>query len=443
MLSEPRISRRSLPLLLAPSLQAAAKKPNVLILYADDMRADTLAAWGNRHILTPNLDKLVQRGRSFRSAYVQGSNQGAVCVASRAMLHTGKSLWRAMAANGFESTTLAERFAEAGYRTFITGKWHNGLPTLKRGWQQGGPMLMGGMGPQIHPLLSPFGEKKPNSVSGRATPLFTDSLIAFLKQKANTPFLAYAAFTAPHDPREASEEDKKLYASRELPLPRPWAPAPLVDNGEIVIRDEMVVPAPRNEAKCQDDLKNYYALITELDRNLGRILKALEDTQQLQNTIIVFAADNGLAMGAHGLMGKQSMHEHSLRVPLLMAGPGIPRRSTDTKPTYLWELFGKLCDACQLSRPPSVEIHTEAAAYFGYRHFQRAVRLGDRKMIWYRNNKETIRLQFNLATDPYEERNLFGTTQAWPEAELLEAARRAQNHYGDTTATIEGFALSR
>jgi arylsulfatase A-like enzyme len=443
MLSEPTITRRSLPLLLTSTLQAAKKQPNVLILFADDMRADTLAAWGNRHILTPNLDKLVQRGLSFRRAYVQGSNQGAVCVASRAMLHTGKSLWRAMGPNGFASTTLAERFAEAGYRTFLTGKWHNGLPNLKRGWQQGGPMLMGGMGPQIDPALSEFGETKPTSTPGRATPLFTNSLITFLKKKAKTPFLAYVAFTAPHDPREAAAEDKKLYASRELPLPRPWAPAPQVDNGETIIRDEMVVPAPRNEAKCQDELKNYYALITELDRSIGRILKTLEDTQQLDNTLIVFAADNGLAMGAHGLMGKQSMHEHSLRVPLILSGPGIARGKSETKPTYLWELYGKLCNASQLSTPSSIDKPNTVAPYFGYRDFQRAVCIGDRKMIWYRNTKETVRLQYDLAADPYEERNLFATSRAWPEGDFLAAARQAQDLYGDDTSTIEGLSTRR
>jgi arylsulfatase A-like enzyme len=431
MLSEARcaslFTRRafagSLPFVLA----GQSKRPNILILYGDDQRADTIGAWGNRYIDTPNLDRLARRGVSYRSCYNQGGHQPAVCVASRAMLMSGKSLWRATAKDGLSGPLMPERFAEAGYRTFFTGKWHNGAETLNRSFQSGGLVHLGGMGPQIQPKLQNFGSNRNEARDGRATPLFANSLQDYLKSSVNDqkPFFAYCAFTAPHDPREARPEDSKRYQSREVPLPRPWFPAPQADNGELLIRDEMVVPAPRTREQCKKELADYYGLITELDENIGRILKTLEDQSQLDNTIVVFAADNGLAMGAHGLMGKQSMYEHSIRVPLMMAGPGIKAR-TESKPVYLYELYSRLCQAVDLSVPSQVE-KPGAPMYFAYRDFQRAVRMGSRKMAW---SAKTIE-QFDLAKDPHEEHNLWGTPKAWPDAPFLAARAQAAKHFGD------------
>lgn len=424
------MTRRAILGGLPAVLPGQQKRPNVLILHSDDQRADTIGAWGNRYIDTPNLDRLVKRGVSFRNCYNQGGHQPAVCVASRAMLMSGKSLWRATGSEGLNGLLLPERFAEAGYRSFFTGKWHNGAATLNRSFQTGGLVHLGGMGPQIHPKLQDFGTTQASERDGRATPLFAYSLQKYLKStvKDQKPFFAYCAFTAPHDPREARPEDSKRYQSRELPLPRPWFPSPPADNGELLIRDEMVVPAPRTREQCHKELADYYGLITEMDENIGRILKTLEEQSQLENTIVVFAADNGLAMGAHGLMGKQSMYEHSIRVPLIMAGPGI-QSGTESKPVYLYELYSRLCRETGLSVPPSVE-GPGAPLYFGYRNFQRAVRIGSRKMSWSAKSIE----QYDLAIDPYEEHNLFGTAKAWPEAPFLEAKLRAKQHFGDLQA---------
>lgn len=424
MLSESmQWSRRGLLAQLGLS-HAQQKRPNVLILYADDQRADTIAAHGNRAIDTPNLDRLSRSGVSFRNCYNQGGHVPAVCIASRAMLMSGKSLWRATAQRGLDSPLMPERFREAGYETYFTGKWHNGDPTLLRSFEQGGLVHMGGMGPQISPELSQFGNKTKEKQDGRTTPLFANGLIQFLKRrtKLSKPFFGYCAFTAPHDPREASPEHLKRYESRELSLPRPWFGTPPLDNGELKIRDEMVVPAPRTREQCLSELRAYYALITELDTYVGKILQTLDEIGERQNTIVVYAADNGLAMGAHGLMGKQSMYEHSLRVPLMMAGPGIPRR-VERKPMYLYEVYGRLCQATGISAPSVVE-NPGAPLYFGYRNFQRAVRIGDRKMVWSGTTKE----QYDLAKDPHEEHNLLGT---WPEAEFDAAKLKAKSFFAD------------
>jgi hypothetical protein len=162
-----------------------------------------------------------------------------------------------------------------------------------------------------------------------------------------------------------------------------------------------------------------------MDEAIGNILKNLEDTGQLSNTVIAFMGDNGLAMGAHGLMGKQSMYEHSIRVPLILVGPGFDRAKLDRSPAYSYELYGRLCRATGVSAPSHVE-NPGGPLYFGYRGFQRAVRIGTRKMAWSANVVES----YDLAQDPFEERDL-GVSQ---QAEFLAARRRAAAFYGDPIA---------
>src|SRR5688572_27462424 len=123
----------------------AVVRPNILLLFSDDQRADTIAALANSHIQTPNLDQLVRRGTSFSRAYCMGAMQGAVCVPSRAMLMTGRTLFR-VSANLTNEATWPEAFARDGYTTFITGKWHNGETSVCRVFQEGKAIFVGGMG---------------------------------------------------------------------------------------------------------------------------------------------------------------------------------------------------------------------------------------------------------------------------------------------------------
>jgi arylsulfatase A-like enzyme len=101
-------------------------------------------------------------------------------------------------------------------------------------------------------------------------------------------------------------------------------------------RDENLAAWPRTEAVIRDQLAEYYGAITHLDGQIGRILEALKQTGQADNTIIIYAADNGLALGSHGLLGKQSVFEHSMRVPLIFVGPGIPQGKSAQAFSYCW-----------------------------------------------------------------------------------------------------------
>ncbi len=427
--------REALSTLIAPTLRAQPRGPNILLLHSDDQTWNTIRAWGNRDIITPNLDKLAARGTSFRNCYNQGGHVPAVCVASRAMLMTGKSLFRATAKDGLDTPLLPEFLKDNGYDTFFTGKWHLGTPALQRAFQNGGLVHLGGMGPQIDPELSRFPETSKSKIPGRASVLFANSCDDFLKSRKNqqNPFFAYCAFTAPHDPREAAHLAAQYYGNKDLSLQRPWLEKPQRDNGELTVRDEMVVPAPRTSAQCHKELKDYYALITELDNQIGRLLNTLETQSQLNNTIVVFCSDNGLAMGAHGLMGKQSMYEHSLKIPLILAGPGIQSR-TENKPIFLYELYNRL--AKLIGRPAPNHTETTGPLYFAYRDFQRALRIGDQKIAWAKHKTGLTIEQYDLSKDPYEENNLQGTSQAIPEGKIEAALAKARTHYNDPHPTL-------
>ncbi len=179
-------------LLLAPpaALHAAdvanPAKPNVLFLFSDDQRFDTIHALGNNHIRTPNLDRLAQSGTVFSNAYIMGGNSGAVCMPSRAMLMSGRTLFRID--NQLKGqTTWPEKFGRAGYSTFITGKWHNGPESVLRSFQQGRAVFLGGMGdPYELPLqdIGPDHQFINKRVSGEhSVKLFADAAIEFIRRE--------------------------------------------------------------------------------------------------------------------------------------------------------------------------------------------------------------------------------------------------------------------
>jgi arylsulfatase A-like enzyme len=119
---------------------ATPDRPNVLFFFCDDQRADTIAALGNPNIKTPNLDRLTQRGVAFRRAYMMGGMQGATCVPSRAMLLTGQSLFH-IDEKLMRDETWPAAFGRAGYETFLSGKWHNGAPSIAKSFQRARSIL--------------------------------------------------------------------------------------------------------------------------------------------------------------------------------------------------------------------------------------------------------------------------------------------------------------
>jgi arylsulfatase A-like enzyme len=418
----------ALLLLVTPASGPASegrKKHNIVFILADDMRRDAIAALGNAHIATPKLDKLVKKGTAFTRAYIQGSMSGAVCMPSRAMIMTGRSFLK-VPINMSGQLVLGDLLRQAGYVTFGIGKWHNERPSWLRSFGSGNDLLFGGMANHYDvPFEAPTGGgrfKKINARGRHSSAVIADAAVDFLKNQANKglntgkPFFLYVAFTAPHDPRDAPMKYREMYYQKKPPLPKNFLPQHPFDNGELVNRDENLAPWPRTREVIQDQLAEYYALITHLDEQIGRILKALEESGELENTIIIFAADNGLALGSHGLIGKQSVYEHSVGVPLLFAGPGIPRDQRRDAPVYLMDIFPTLCELNGLSVPRNLDSKSLAkvltgqqakardSMYFNYKNLQRAACKDGWKLICYPQiNHQQL---FHLQGDPDEMHDL-------------------------------------
>jgi arylsulfatase A-like enzyme len=406
----------------SPACAAEAARPNVLILLSDDQRADTIAALGNPRISTPNLDRLVRSGTVLTRAYCMGSMQGAVCVPSRAMLVSGRSLFR-VKENLAGQATWPEAFAASGYTTFATGKWHNQAGSLLRSFQRGQALFLGGMGdPYTLPLqdITPEHTLTPKRPSGaHSVEKFADAAVAFLRSQTGTaPFLCYVAFNAPHDPRMAPASYHRRYADDPPPLPTNFLPEHPFDNGELDIRDETLAPRPRTPEVVRRHLADYYASITFLDAQVGRILDALDASGQASNTLVVFTSDHGLAIGSHGLFGKQNLYDHSTRAPMILRGPGIPRDRRLDAMCYLLDIFPTLGELAGVPAPSGSEGLSLApvlrgerrsvrdAIFTAYGKVQRAVRDERWKLIAY---PAIGRIQlFDLEADPAELHDLAG-----------------------------------
>jgi arylsulfatase A-like enzyme len=424
---------------------SAAGPPNILFLLADDQRADTIAAWGNSSIKTPHLDDLVRRGFSFRRNYCFGSDAGAVCVPSRAMLMTGRT-WLHVGHDMAGVKLLPELLRENGYTTFATGKWHNGEPSFQRAFERGEAVFFGGMADHNRvPVADLAGGKLVNRRHAEkfSSELFADAAIAFLRgDREPKPFFLYVAFTASHDPRNPPASFREMYYRDPPPLPRNFLPQHPFDNGWTTGRDEDLAPWPRTEAVVRDQLAEYYGLITHLDGEVGRILAALEASGRGRDTIIIYAADHGLALGSHGLLGKQSLYEHSMRAPLVVVGPGIPAGGSTRALTYLHDLFPTLCDLTGAAPPAGLEGKSLKSLWSGkvarvrdsltlaFGGVMRAVRDERWKLIVY--PRIDHRQLFDIESDPDELRDLAADPAHAQRLERLTALLRDwQQQAGD------------
>lgn len=392
-----------------------AHKPNILLLVSDDQRPDTIHALGNPHIETPNLDRLARSGVWFSRAICANP----ICTPSRAEIISGCSSFR----NGVldfgrkikpELATWPRTMRDGGYHTWYVGKWHNNDRPSTHGYEESLGLYSGGGGRWYKPQVdwkrmevtgyrgwifqTDDGEKFPERGVGLTPDIsarFADAAIQFIERKPDKPFFLHVNFTAPHDPLLIPPGMENKYDPAKIPLPKNFAERHPFDHGNIEGRDEKMLPWPRTEEMVRKNLAVYYAVITHLDQQVGRILKSLDDTGQSDNTIVIFTSDHGLAIGSHGLMGKQSMYEHTIDVPLLISGPGVPKDGQRVAQCYLRDLFPTACDFAGIPIPKSVEgkslkrvIQGDAdfvyPAVFGYfRDKQRMIRTDRWKLIHY------------------------------------------------------------
>ncbi|MEM9158427.1 MAG: sulfatase-like hydrolase/transferase [Verrucomicrobiota bacterium] len=432
-----------LAILFATSEIPAESKPNILFIFTDDQSHETIHHLGNQEIITPHLDRLAQSGVAFTNAYNVGAWAGAVCIASRTSINTGRMVWNAHAIernldehvdNGEFWSQIMDR---AGYETYMSGKWH--VKTSTKPLFENQANIRGGM-----PKQTPEGYFRPkeNDPWSPDDPQFggfwkggkhwsevlADDAENFLEKAAHEdePFFMYLAFSAPHDPRQAPREYLDMYTQSEIAVPDSFVPeyplkqeigCHMMDDGKGGVRaqrDESLSPWPRTPVGVQLHRHEYYAAITHMDAQIGRILDALEKTGKAANTYIFFTSDHGLACGHHGLLGKQNMYEHSVKAPLIVSGPGLQKNKTREAPVYLQDIMPTTIELAGAAIPDYVDFHSllpqlksaKAPSSYGaiYNCFrpdlQRMIRSGDHKLILYPEAK-TYRL-FNLKKDPTE-----------------------------------------
>ena len=438
-------------ILMFSCTQKEVIKPNVLFLFADDQRADALGFSGNKHIQTPNIDKLALEVSYFTNAYVMGGHHGAICAPSRAMLLSGKSLF-----NVYDRLkdveTMPMRFGDHGYVTFGTGKWHNEKEAFEASFQNGSKVYLGGMADHFNigvRELSEEGVLSDPVKQGFSTDLFADAAIDFIESysasEKEKPFFCYVSFTVPHDPYSPAPEYIGKYPKDSLPLPSNYLPYHPFVFDNMTVRDENLTSWPRKPEVIQSILSDYYALIHHLDDRVGDIVEALKKNGLYDNTIIVYAADNGLAVGSHGLLGKQNLYEHSTKVPVILKGPGIPDNKRFDAFVYLYDLYPTLAELAGIPPPEGIDglslvnilngtiNEIRSSLFTAYRHTVRAVRDKEWKLIRYPERDHTQ--LFNLSNDPHEMLNLASEGQYEKKIEeLMSLLENWQKLSGDTAA---------
>ncbi len=414
---------------ISAACPAPVRRPNILFLFTDDQRADTIGALGNPHIRTPNLDGIVRSGFTFSNAYCMGSNVPAVCLPSRNMLLSGRCYfrWEGRYAPG-DQANLADSLRQAGYETYHHGKRGNSAREIHKRFEH-----------------SKYVEDKQARTSGEPGKEIVDEAIGFLRaRRRERPFFLYLAFACPHDPRVAARRYLDQYEADKMPLPANYMPVHPFDNGEMTIRDELLAPWPRTEAEIRRHLRDYYAVITGLDDHIGRLLNYLRESGEYEDTIIVFSSDQGIAIGSHGLMGKQNLYDHSMKAPLIFSGPGIPPGRSDAL-VYLFDVYPTLVDLAGGAIPPGLDgmslapiirgesVKSRPSLFLAYRDVQRAIRDERYKLILY--PQVSVKQLFDLERDPHELNNLAEEPDYMHRVlAMTEAIRRWQQQLGDTAA---------
>ncbi len=444
---------------------AAPSPPNFIFMIADDLTFRGINAMGYPDVHTPHLDRLVKQGVSFTHCFHQGSWLPAVCVASRSMLNSGLTCFHAQ--KHIEETPLwGETLGKAGYDTFIVGKWHLSKPDLDRSFKQQGK-VSGGMfesGPEAYNRPAPGNTWTPfdTSLKGQwlhtkqwqdaavdgikhSAKVWSEGAVAHLKEQdgKDTPFFMYVGFNSPHDPRQAPKEFVDRFPPSQIAVPPNYLPEHPFDQGDHKVRDELLAPFPRTREAVQVHRSEYYAHIAYMDEQIGHILDALDAGNRAGNTYVIFTADHGLAVGQHGLMGKQNLYDHSTRMPLIVRGPGLPAGKRVDEMVYQHSVFPTTCELAGITAPKSVEFPSlvdllrgkgsrkHDAMFCFYRDFQRSIRTAEHKLIVYPQAKRTQ--LFDIRIDPWEINNLAGDKKhASLQGELLAHLKRMQKELGDT-----------
>lgn len=419
-------------LLALPGQAAETQRPNFLFILVDDQSPFDLKAYDPKSPLdTPNIDRLAAEGLVFEDAYHMGSSSGAVCMPSRHMIMSGRTVWHLPVSPwasktsppALEQQTLPAVFNRAGYATMRTCKMGNSYEAAN----------------QLFTIRHDATKRGGDDESGSAW--HGDRVMDYLRDRQAAgeakPFLIYYGFSHPHDTRDGKPGLLAKYGAanhtnetappaahpKQPPLPANYLAGHPFDTTHSDVRDEVAVSGVwqrRDEATIRNEIGREYACSENIDLHIGRVLKQLEAMGELDNTYIFYTADHGIAIGRHGLMGKQNLYQHTWRVPFIVKGPGIPAGKRVEGNIYLLDVLATLCDLAGIPAPetseglsfkPVLEGQSQTVrevlygAYSGgSKPGMRCVKKGDWKLIRYEAPDRSVNevQLFNLAANPHE-----------------------------------------
>ncbi|GAF02008.1 sulfatase-like hydrolase/transferase [Saccharicrinis fermentans] len=431
------------------------KKPNFLFVLVDDQSAFDLKMYNSNSILeTPNIDKLAQGGMVFENARNMGSMNGAVCTPSRHMIMSGRTVWHLPPSAEFQkqvdphpidTMTIGAVFNRAGYKTMRTCKKGNSYPGANRQFT----------------VVKDKTKRGGTEETGSAW--HAKQVLEYLDTREKTqesdPFFIYFGFSHPHDVRNGTPELLEKYGAvnhidkttlppanpKQPNLPLNYLPAHPFFHGHPNLRDEERVSGVwknRDVQTIRNEQGREFACSENIDIQIGKVLKRLEAMGELDNTYVIYTADHGIAIGRHGLMGKQNLYEHCWRVPFIVNGPGIKAGTRVEGNIYLLDVLPTLCDLAGVEIPetvegrsfkPILEGKTNSIRDIMYGVYcggtkpgMRSVVKGDWKLIKYDMMNGAVRETqlFNLAKNPYEFLPEHGKTEAM-QTDLAEDPRYA------------------
>jgi len=419
-------------LLLFSAALAADARPNFLFILVDDQSPFDLKIYNPSSPLdSPNLDRLAARGMVFDGAYHMGAFSGAVCMPSRHMIMSGRTVWHLPPAPwgaktcppALEQQTIPAVFNRAGYATMRTCKQGNSYEAANK------------LFTVRHDATKRGGTDETGST------WHGDRVMDYLSDRESAkdakPFLIHYGFSHPHDDRDGRPELLAKYGAtnhtdpdnppvlhRQQPsLPENYLVKHPFDNSHADVRDEVAVSGVwmrRDESSIRNEIGREFACSENIDIQIGRILKKLEAMGELDNTYVIYTADHGMSIGRHGLMGKQNLYQHTWRVPFMVAGPGIKPGTRVEGNIYLLDVLATLCDLAGIPAPETNEgisfkpvLEGKASAvrdliYGAYsggsKPGMRCVKKGDWKLIQYEapDRKVAETQLFNLAANPHE-----------------------------------------
>lgn len=407
-------------------------RPNIIFLLSDDQRWDSLGIMGNTVVQTPNLDKLADAGILFRNGYVTTS----ICCISRASILTGQYESRHDIRNftkSFSPEQVAQTYPsllrKAGYKTGFIGKYGVGKKEPSDTFDFWACTDKG---------QPPYITTDENGQPIHNTDLCSRDIDRFLDKfgKGDQPFCLSVSFKAPHEldghPPELVVQDrfKDLYKDVKIPLPVTAAPQYWENLPDFFHSDKNIARQRWQDLFStpelyQENVKNYYRLITGLDEAVGKLVAHLKELNLDSNTAIIFMGDNGFFLGEHGLEGKWFGYEESIRVPLFIYYPGLPDALRDTEPGQIAlniDVAPTILGLANVEAPGKMqgidliamlEGKVPARDDFFYEHdFQKTPALPQSESVvsvdwkYLKYTEHNYEELFNLALDPHETKNL-------------------------------------